>query len=168
MIKIETYAQALYEVVSNPLEVYEEIKSFNTLLEDEEVRNVFQRNYGQAEVLDPLWDLLNMSAELKRLLKILQKDQRIIDFDRFIESYQDQLTAHKLISKADVRTAHQLDDQAKESLKTMLAQRYPGVIEISVTEEPELIKGMVVKINNDVIDTSIKNKLQQIRNQGGK
>lgn len=168
MIKIETYARALFDVVTNPMAHYEDIKHFNAFLQDEEVLSVFSRNYAEPEVLDPLWETLKFQVETTRLLKILQADQRILDFQRFVESYQDLLVHHDFLAQAQVSVAHPLNEKELENLKTLLSKQYPGVLEIEVSEDPSLIKGMVVEINNDVIDTSLRNKLQQIKRQGGK
>ena len=168
MIKIETYALALFEVVSEPMAHYDDIKRFRAYLQDEDVLRVFARNYAEPKVLDPLWATLKFKVETTRLLKILQADQRILDFQRFVESYQDLLMHHNHLTKADVTVAHKLNDLELENLKTLLSKQYPGVLELQVSEDPSLIKGMVAQVNNDVIDTSIKHKLQQIKRQGGK
>lgn len=168
MIKIETYALALFDVVSEPMKHYDDIKRFASYLEDKEVLNVFARNYAEPDVLNPLWDVLQMQVETVRLLKILQADQRILDFSRFVESYQNLLVHDGLLAQAEVVVAHELNDKELENLKTLLGKQYSGVLELNISEDPSLIKGMVVKVNNDVIDTSLKNKLQQIKRQGGK
>jgi len=36
-------------------------------------------------------------------------------------------------------------------------------IQISADQNPELIAGMKIKINNQVIDASLKNKIKQVR-----
>lgn len=166
MIKIETYAQALFEVVKDPLKVYEDVKSFQSLLQDEEVLKVFAINYAEPEVLDPLWHVLTYEDETIRLLKILQNDQRILDFDRFLESFQELMIRNKQLSKAHVEVASALDAQEVENLKSLLAAKYPGLIELDVVENKSLIKGMVMRVNHDVIDTSLKHKLEQIKHQG--
>lgn len=168
MIKIETYAQALFEVVAEPMKVYKDIQTFKSLLEDADVLSVFSRNYAEPEVLNPLWETLDFSVETIRLLKILQADQRILDFDRFIESYQAFLVKYEYLSIADVRVASVLSETEKEKLVQMLKGQYPGDIELHIKEDQTLIKGMVVHINHDVIDTSLRNKLNQIKHQGGK
>ena len=168
MIKIELYAQALFEVVKDPLIIYEEIKTFQQLLRDEEVLNVFKHTYADPTILTPLWDALNMSSESIKTFALLQNDLRIIDFDRFVESFQELLVVHHYIARAEVKVAHMLNDVEIERLKTMLSKKYQGIIEMHLEEDPSLIKGMVVKINNDVIDTSLKNKLEQIKLQGGR
>lgn len=168
MIKIETYALALFESVQEPMRHYNDLKQFYELLQDKEVADVFQRNYGEPKILDPLWDGLGYQVETIRLLKILQADQRIIDMERFIESYQDLLIRHHLLAKADVKVAKSMSNEELENLKALLSKQYPGLIEMQVQEDKELIKGMVVRINNDVIDTSLKHKLDQIKHQGGR
>ena len=168
MIKIETYAQALFEVVADPKMIYQDLLVFETLLSDSEIKQVFTRNYAEPKVLDPLWESLSMQEETIRCLKLMQSDHRILDYERFMESYKALLVKYNYIALAKVTSAIKLDDKKIIALKDMLSKKYAGEIEMEISEDPSLIKGMVVKINHDVIDTSLKHKLEQIKYQGGR
>ncbi len=167
MINMNLYAQALFEVLEDPLLVYDELKILKEVLKDTTVMNTMKRSYVDESTLDPLWQTLNFQAETIRCLKILHNDQRMIDFDRFFDAYVLQCTKAGLLSCAQVKSAKALSHEEILELQSVLKKSYPGRIEIQYEVDPSLIKGLAIRINNDVIDTSIKHKLKQIYNQGG-
>ena len=98
---------------------------------------------------------------------MLQNAGWMREYDRFLSAYQDLCVSNNLLSVATVTSAKPLSESERESLISMLSNKYPGELELELSEDQSLIKGLRIEINHDVIDTSLKNKLKQILNQGG-
>ncbi|MGN1226851.1 MAG: F0F1 ATP synthase subunit delta, partial [Candidatus Cryptobacteroides sp.] len=77
-------------------------------------------------------------------------------------SFAMQYRRHGGIVQARLTTAGeapQLDEQIRESLK----DRFEGKMVFSHKVKPELIGGFVLEIDDKVMDTSVKSKLEKIR-----
>lgn len=63
-----------------------------------------------------------------------------------------------------VETAHELTDKQRERLQVGLVKKLDGIKQIVVKEvlKPELIGGIRLRIDDRVIDHSIKHKLEQL------
>jgi F-type H+-transporting ATPase subunit delta len=64
-----------------------------------------------------------------------------------------------------VETAAPLNDEQQETLRRTLAEKLNKTPILVVREKPELIGGLVVHIADKVYDTSVRTKLQTLRNQ---
>ena len=52
-----------------------------------------------------------------------------------------------------------------ESIKEELTRNFSSKIKLNYKNDPSLIGGLIVQVGSTMIDTSIKNKLQQIENK---
>lgn len=67
------------------------------------------------------------------------------------------------VAKALVRTARPLPADAQSRLKDKLMNFAGKNIELEVKEDPELIGGVVVRIGDWVLDSSLRGQLRQLR-----
>ena len=170
MINMSTYARALFEVAqeqNSALKFYDSLKHFSVINKDPEIASVLNRRLGDDKILKPFWDTTGFSKEVVTLLNMLQNAGLMREYDRFLSAYQDLCVSNNLLSVATVTSAKPLSESERESLFSMLSNKYPGELELELSEDQSLIKGLRIEINHDVIDTSLKNKLKQILNQGG-
>lgn len=166
MVSLSVYARALFEVSStNSLDFYDSILNFESLLKDSEVFAALTRTYADPKVLDSMWDVLDYEPEVISLLKIMQQSRLLRDFSRFVKEYRDLLIEHKLLVSVDVVSAVEIVNL--KELEDSIANRYTGRIEMNTSVDPQLIKGMVLKVNHDVFDTSIKKRLDSVLKEAG-
>jgi len=64
--------------------------------------------------------------------------------------------------KAEVISAHALQDKQKEKLKTALSSKLGTDITLTERLSPEVLAGLVVKMGSFIIDGSIENKLKKV------
>ena len=97
--------------------------------------------------------------EINNFLYILLDNDRINLIDKilffFKMMYQDAMN----ISTAVLYSAIKLDEKAKKSLSERLEKFFDKKIELKYEIDPSLLGGVVVKMNNQVIDYSIKGQL---------
>lgn len=166
MISLSVYALALYEVAEDrSLEFYDSVLSFQTMLDDESVAAVFTRTYADPSILDALFASLDYSNELIKLLKIMQASRLLVDYDRFVEAYRDLLIEHHELVSVEIVSAVEITDFS--SIDALVAGRYTGRIERVASVDASLIKGMILRINHDVFDTSIKKRLDSVLKEAG-
>ena len=66
---------------------------------------------------------------------------------------------------ASLTVAKKLNDDELESIKKDLSIKFGSNINLNYRYDPELIGGLIMQVESTMIDTSIKNKLQQIENK---
>ena len=74
-------------------------------------------------------------------------------------------STHNNVRVVEVESSHQLSDDQIQSLKDLFKNKYQSDIEIEQTVNSALIAGIKVKVNDEVIDLSLQNRFNQIRQQ---
>lgn len=99
------------------------------------------------------------------LLLLVQKD-RFAEVGKILEYFIGRMKEHKKIGVAYVSTAIELDEKQKEKVTARLLETtdYES-FEMNFTVDQELLGGMVIRIKDRVVDTSIKNKLRELSKQ---
>ena len=69
---------------------------------------------------------------------------------------------HRGETVAEVTSAHPLDDNQVEALKAKLKARLGRNVAIDSTVDPSLLGGIVVRLGSQMIDASIKTKLNTL------
>lgn len=103
-----------------------------------------------------------LEEDLQRFLELLSSNGRLSYAKYIFGSFAMQYRGHCGIVQARLTTAGEapeLDEQIKESLK----DRFEGKMVFSHKVKPELIGGFVLEIDDKVMDTSVKTKLEKIR-----
>ena len=93
-------------------------------------------------------------------------DNKRIFYMKEISSIFDVLKSnHNNVRVVEVETSHQLSDDQIHSLKELFKNKYQSDIEIDQIVNSELIAGIKVKVNDEVIDLSLQNRFNQIKQQ---
>jgi len=95
-----------------------------------------------------------------RLLNLLA-DKRRLSLLPYIESeYRELLKSRKSILSASLVSAEPLSDATVSQIKTKLAKQLGKTLELDVKVDKSLIAGVVLRIGDQVVDGSLKGKLQ--------
>ncbi|MGN0347306.1 MAG: ATP synthase F1 subunit delta [Lachnospiraceae bacterium] len=95
-------------------------------------------------------------------LLILQKD-RYGEIDKILDYFIEKMKEHKGIGTAYVTTAVSLkENQKKEIEEKLLATTAYKKMEMHYSEDKNLIGGMVIRIGDRVVDSSIRTKLDHL------
>lgn len=164
-ISTEMYAKALYEInETKPLIYLEELKAFAEILSaDKDVEKYFSKTYNQ---FDQVRDILGerFSEIFINFLEIIYENRVFGELDNVIVNYERLLFENDHITSVDVVSAKQLSDDNKESILKMVRSKYKKPLQVKYSINEDLMAGYIVKVNNDIYDTSLKNKLDQIKN----
>lgn len=166
MVSLSVYARALFEVASTrALDFYDAICDFEEMLKDTVVYAALSRTYADEHALDGVWSVLKYDSEVISLLKIMQQSRLLSDFARFVAAYRDLLLEHDLLVAVEIISAVDIEDTTQ--LLDSISNRYAGRIELTQSVDSSLIRGMILKINHDVFDTSIKKRLDSVLKEAG-
>jgi F-type H+-transporting ATPase subunit delta len=104
-----------------------------------------------------------VQPELRNLARLLVVRNRTNLISQIREIFEDQVRAERGISVAQVTTAEPLTADEEAMVREQLAKMTGNTIEITSTIDPDIIGGIVVRIGDQVIDGSVRNKLERMR-----
>jgi F-type H+-transporting ATPase subunit delta len=97
-----------------------------------------------------------------RVLELLLDKRRLALLPQIESGYHNLLNAKKNIVGASLICADKLDDSAIANIKARLTEHLGKKLELEVKVDPTLIGGVVLRLGDQVIDGSIKGKLQSL------
>ena len=104
-----------------------------------------------------------LSPSLLYFLLLLIEKERVIFLSRIASEYEKLLEEYKGIIKARVITAIHIDQDYKNMLVEKLQKLTGKKIELIHKIDPDIIGGIIVHLNHQVIDRSIRTKLDTLR-----
>ena len=104
-----------------------------------------------------------VQPELRNLAKLLVVRDRTNLIPQIREIFEDQVRAERGITVAQVTTSEPLTAEEEALVREKLAAMTGNTIEITSTVDPDIIGGIVVRIGDQVIDGSVRNKLERMR-----
>ena len=96
-------------------------------------------------------------------LKLLIEKGEISSFFEAEKTYSDLFKASKHILSVTVKSAVELSQEQRQSLKQKLEKKYGCKTQIDYKIVPELLGGIVVETSDNVLDGSIISGLQQLK-----
>ena len=169
----KTYGDALFElaVESNQLDSFlEEAKGVRSVLEshDELNRLMNHPKIVKEEKIATLENIFKgrIKDELVGLLRMLVEKDHYNDTTAVLEYFIEQAKEYKHIGTAYVTTVMTLGEIQKANLvEKLLATTDYVEFEMHYEVDPSLIGGMVIRIKDRVVDSSIKSKLATLSSE---
>ncbi len=111
---------------------------------------------AQAMRLDPL---------TANFLGVLAQNRRLAQLPNVIRAFNMLAAAHRGETTAEVTSAHPLDDGQVQALRQNLRSRLGRDVAVDLSVDPAILGGLVVKIGSQMIDGSIRTKLNTLAQQ---
>ncbi len=107
-----------------------------------------------------------ISRELENFLELAASKERYRELDAIFDCYTDLVKAQQKVGIAHVATAVELTQGQKNAVEAKLLETggYQRM-EMDYSVQPELIGGMVIRIGDRVVDSSIRTKLEGLTKQ---
>ena len=97
--------------------------------------------------------------EAGNLLRLLIENGRLSCLPEIAEQFEALKRQDSGIQEAAIYSAFPMDDAQAQSIKALLEDRFRTPLRISVTVAPELIGGIKAVVGDQVLDTSVRGKL---------
>jgi len=162
------YAKALVDVLpEEKLEkVLEEAKAINSLIDDRAIR-YFKSPVVSVEkkkaLIEQVLSKVEVTEELKRVLLLMAEKNRLGILREFVSELEALVDAKLGIVKAEITSATELDEDTIEKIKAKIEELFGKKAEISVSLDPSLIGGFIVRVADKIIDASIKTQLENLK-----
>jgi F-type H+-transporting ATPase subunit delta len=98
-------------------------------------------------------------------LDLLLENHRMPALFRIRREYERSWEDHNRLLPVAVTSAVELDEQTVKRIGDRIAEQTGRKIELSSTVEPDILGGIVVRVGNQVLDASIRNRLETLRKQ---
>lgn len=105
---------------------------------------------------------LKLDSLTANFLGVLASNRRLKELPAIIRAFRSLAANHRGEVTAEVTSAHPLSDDQVEALKSQLRQRVGRDVAVDLSVDPALLGGLVVKIGSQMIDSSIKTRLNSL------
>lgn len=165
----ERYASALLAVARKTGEmdkVFEEMVFLKNLLsENPKLKRFLESPHIEKEkrfdlvrkVLSPV--LSNISVNF---ILLVGMKFRLLYLSEISEEYQRLYDAEKAIQRADVTTVHQLDNNLRKQISSVVSRIMKKTATLSFYIDESIIGGVVIKTPNMIIDGSVRKQLKDM------
>ena len=163
----KVYGDALFEAARDcgkMDEIFEEVQSIGVILEENaELQKILGNPRVMREDKEETIFRGRVSNEIVELMKLMIEKGRYSKIDSVFEYFIGLVKEEKKIGIAYIATAVELSEAQKEAVMQRLLQttKYES-FEMNYQVDASLIGGMVIRIGDRVVDTSIKTKLYEL------
>jgi F-type H+-transporting ATPase subunit delta len=98
-------------------------------------------------------------------LELLVENHRMPAIFRIRRGYDQLWEEHNRLLPVEVTSAVELDEETVRSIGDRIAEQTGRKVDLSSTVEPRILGGIVVRVGNQVLDASIRNRLETLRKQ---
>lgn len=165
-----TYAEALLGLAEEAGQAAAMEQEFHDLsaaiMADPVVWGFFRSPLVQGEVKMRVVDAQlksKISTLLYNFLGVLAKRRRFINLPEIVEAFSDLLDQHLNRRRVEVRSAVALTEGQVEGLKKAIEHFSGQGAILTVSEDPGLLGGMVIRSGDLLIDSSMQSKLASLR-----
>jgi F-type H+-transporting ATPase subunit delta len=107
----------------------------------------------------------HLGSMMMEFITILVRKGRVGMLSAIAEACTAMLRRMKGIQSAEVVTAVPLDGGAKDRLMAELKRMHDGDVELKETVNPDLIGGFVLRVEDRMLDASVRTNLERLRRQ---
>ncbi len=107
-------------------------------------------------------DTLGVDATTRSFLGVLAENRRLAQLPEIIRAYRTLAARHRGETTAEVTSAHPLTEEQATELKQQLRQRVGREVSMELSVDPSLLGGLVVRIGSQMIDSSIRTRLNAL------
>jgi F-type H+-transporting ATPase subunit delta len=167
----QVYSRSLFEVAKEHQridEIREQLGQIaDALAEDHNLQVFFFSPYfSTAEKRDGLGKAIEGADEiLLNFLAVLIENHRMPVLFRIRRAYDARWEEENQLLPVSVTSAVELDQETVRQIGDRIAEQTGRKVELSATVEPEILGGIVVRVGNQVLDASVRNRLEQLRKQ---
>ncbi len=167
-ISARRYAQAIFQIAEankNLDEWQKELRKLAGLMKDHEIVDLIDHPKVPFNLKSELIkEKLNTSNVLVlNLCNLLILKGKIKNVEQIVEEYDGLLDEQRGIKHAVVTTAVAVDDAEKNKITSQLEKITGKKVSIKLQVNPAIVGGMVARIEDTLIDGSVRNKLDLLR-----
>lgn len=107
---------------------------------------------------------MKLDVLTSNFLGVLAQNSRLGQISPVIAAFNTLAASHRGEATADVTSAHALDKDQVAALKAQLKKKVGRDVAVNLHIDPTILGGLIVKIGSQMIDSSIKTRLNTLAN----
>ena len=151
--QIENHSLSVLKLIDNS-------RDFSNLIKDP---TISQENLSK--VINKITDNNKFETLFKNFLNFLIQKRRFFFIERILKSFIEICSRKRGELRAELKSAKKLSSDEITKITDELTKNFSSKIKLNYKHDESLIGGLVVQVGSTMVDTSIKNKLQQIENR---
>jgi F-type H+-transporting ATPase subunit delta len=167
----QVYARALFQVANEHGvldDVREQLGQFTDALNENRELAVFffSPYFSTGEKKDGLGRIIDGAEPIfMNFLEALVERHRMPAIFRIRGRYEELWEHENHLLPVEVTSAIGLDDSIVRSIGDRIGEQTGNKIELTTVVDPEILGGLVLRVGNFILDASIRNRLNQLRQQ---
>jgi F-type H+-transporting ATPase subunit delta len=151
--EVEVHSASIIDLISSS-------EDFNSLIKDPT-----NSKQDQINALNKISDQYKLNELLTKFLSFLISKKRFFYINKILTSFIETCSIKRGELKAELTSAKDLTESEVNNIKEELTKNFSSKIRLNYKHDASLIGGLIVQVGSTMVDTSIKNKLQQIENR---
>lgn len=167
----DRYARSLHELAAEAGKVdavEAALGDFETLIsESAELKRLIESPVfsadEQAAAMDAILAKAKMEPLASNFMHVVARNRRLFALPAMIRAFRDIAARERGEVTAEVTSAAELNATQEKQLKATLKEVAGKDVKLSVTIDPSILGGLIVKLGSRQIDTSLKTKLSSLK-----
>ena len=165
-----SYSRALFELASennsiNDIEI--QVSAILGLIDKSKdfkdfIKDPTNKIEDQLKVINTISNQFKFNELLKKFIGLLVSKRRFFYVEKILNDFLSICSNARGEIQAELSAAKNLNENEINNIKNELSSTFGSNIKLNHKYDPSLIGGLIIKVGSTMIDTSIKNKLQQI------
>lgn len=173
-VKISTsaknYANSLLQVGKDGVMSYDDILNDLNIVKETVAssKELVQAMENPAIANNTKYEILNnvfsnqINEKITSFLKILIDKNRFSELNQIIEAYSQNIDEIHNVRRVEVVSAIEISDDRKQRLIEKLQNKLQKTVIPSWNIDENIIGGLIIRIGDDVVDNSLRNKLENL------
>jgi F-type H+-transporting ATPase subunit delta len=163
------YAEALFKSAgqTNPRELADQLDALGQVANLHELRQFADNPKVQPsavyELIVGALKVVTLAQQVQNLLRTVLDNGRLAALPEIATQYRALVNTQSGVSDATVYSAYPIDGTQLADVVSALQKRFDRKLNATVVVEPELIGGIRVVVGDEVLDTSVKARLEQMK-----
>ncbi|WP_375204822.1 F0F1 ATP synthase subunit delta [Hyphococcus sp.] len=165
------YATALFDLAldAGTLEAVEgELKSLQSAIDGSSDLKAFLKSPvydrdDQLKAVEALAGKAGFGALVTNFLKLIAKNRRLFALEDMIRAFRALAADHRGEVSAEAATAAPMTDDQVKALRLEIERMVGKAVNLNTRVDPDLLGGLVVKIGSQMVDASLKTKLNRLK-----
>jgi ATP synthase F1 delta subunit len=165
------YARSLFEVAKEQGKldgIREQLGEFADAMQaDRDLQVFFFSPYFSTQEKEDGLDRAVSGADetIVNFLKLLIENHRMPVIFRVRRGYDELWEQENKLLPVQVTSAVELDTATVKQIGDRIAEQTGQKVDLSANVEPDILGGIIVRVGNQVLDASVRNRLEQLRKQ---
>lgn len=162
----KTYADSLFEADENREKILSDLMTISDVISNSNEFDSTMLNPAislniKFEIIDEVFKN-ELSPKVLNFIKIIVEKNRFNEFWQIVSSYKELLDNANNTQNVEIISAVELSDSQKQNILNKLSDKLNKNIKPDWIIDKSIIAGLVIKMDDNVIDSSIKNKLEKL------